>query len=146
MSGKKKKYRVPKVVPLPRYIRDELRITCALNGFNNMKCRKSKKLPTQHNYMSKFYHGQEPNNPSQIKLLANAHINFRELFDEVDAVATSKKDDIGTAKKYMLKSELTRDTMRNYYSDVDITYTDLEKKNRTIPLLITGHNILDMAV
>ena len=96
--------------------------------------------------MSKFYHGQEPNNPSQIKLLANAHINFCELFDEVDAVATSKKDDIGTAKKYMLKPELTRDTMRNYYSDVDITYTDLDEKNRTGSLLITGHNLLDMAI
>ena len=32
---------------------------------------------------AEFYHGDEPNRPSQIKLLAGAHINYRDICDKV---------------------------------------------------------------
>ena len=34
-------------VKLPKHVRDELRMTCALKGYSNIKCGKGKKLKRQ---------------------------------------------------------------------------------------------------
>ena len=41
---------------------------------------------------------------------------------------------------------ITQDTSRDYYSDHDIRVEDLEKKNRTGAQLITGRNLVSLAV
>ena len=44
MSGKKKKTKVV-IKPLLRYIRDELRMTCALKEYLSLKYGKSRRVP-----------------------------------------------------------------------------------------------------
>ena len=95
--------------------------------------------------MSKLYHGKPPNHPSQIKHLADAHLNYRDFNDEVDRIATHKKDDIWTVAKFKLKSLLTQDLIRFYYSGVDIRAVDLEKCYHTGGQLITGRNLFYLA-
>ena len=121
-------------------------MTCALKGFSKMKCGKSKKLKSQYEEMSKFYHGDEPNRPSQIKLLANAHINYRDLYDEVIVKCKNKQDTMADIITYRLKKVITQDLSRDYYSNRDIRVEDLEKKNRTGSQLITGRNLVSLAV
>ena len=53
---------------------------------------------------------------------------------------------MNTVKRLRLKVILSRDRSRNYYTGRDIRADDLEKKNRTGSLLITGRNLLDLAV
>ena len=88
MSGKKKKAAIK---PLPKYIRDELRMTCALKGYSLLKTGKAMRLPDQHAAINKFYHGQTPSHPPLIKLLADAHVNYSVLYDEEEVQIKSKK-------------------------------------------------------
>ena len=68
MSGKRTKAKVRKVVQLPALIRNELRMTCALKGYNILKSGKSKRLTEQQALMANNYHGRPPNHPPQIEL------------------------------------------------------------------------------
>ena len=88
MSGKKKK---TAITPLPKFIHDELRMPCALKGYSLLKTGKAMRLPDQHSAMQKFFHGQPPLHPSQIKLLAEAHVNYSALYDEEEVLIKSKK-------------------------------------------------------
>ena len=145
MSIRKKKTKKT-IEPLPKYIRDELRMTVAMKGYSDMKCGKSKRLPDQYIHMYDYFHGKRPNHPPQISLLAEAHMNYNELYDYDNCNATNKNDDSDDIKKTWLKSSLTRDSSRLYYSSTDIRASDLEKKNRTGNMLITGRNLHDMAI
>ena len=73
MSGKRKKGKgkCNTAHKLPKEIRDELRMTCALRGYSHIKCGKGMKLKQQQKELARFYHGQAPNYPLQIKPLAN---------------------------------------------------------------------------
>ena len=71
MSGKKQKG-ARKTKQLPKAIRDELRMACAMRGYSQVKCGGGKKLKTQYVDLNNFYHGIHPTHPSQIELLANA--------------------------------------------------------------------------
>ena len=53
MSDRKKSSKRKKPLPLPKAIRDELRLTCALKGFSAIKCGKSQKAPEQRERLSK---------------------------------------------------------------------------------------------
>ena len=56
-----------------------------------------------------------------------------------------KSDDTSSVKLLRLKHELTCDHSRNYYySGSDINLVDLEKKNLTGSVLISGRNLLDL--
>ena len=90
MSGKKKKTKVANK-PLPRYIRDELRMTCALKGYSSSKSGKSRRVPEQFAFMDKFFRGKAPSHPPQIKLLAEGHLNYREMYEEVDVTVKKKR-------------------------------------------------------
>ena len=129
MSGKKKK---GVIKPLPRYIRDELRMTCALKGYSQVKTGKAMRLPDQHLAMHKFYHGQTPSHPPQIKLLADAHVNYSELYDEEEINIESKRKSQKATKSSMtrmkLKNRVSNDANVSYYSGTDIRFSDLEKK------------------
>ena len=96
--------------------------------------------------MSRFYHGKVPTHPAQIQLLSEGRLKYRDLFDVIDVGTTSKhaKDD-SSIQKLMLKKILSRDQSRSYFSGVDIRAEDLEKKNKTGVVLITGRNLHDLA-
>ena len=145
MSGKKKISRNKKPPPLPKSIRDELRMTCALKGYSDIKCGKSRKMAEEYERLSQFFHGKLPNHPPQIKLLAEANLNYRELHDEKNLTVTNKNDNVNTLKRYTLKTTLTRDMGRIYHSSVDITHHDLEKRNHSGAQLISGRNLVEMA-
>lgn len=148
MSGQKKSRKAK--TPLPRYIREELRMTCALKGYSALKSGKSRRLPEQYDYMNLFFHGKVPSHPPQIKLLAEGHLNYRELYEPISATVTKKKGGNTSippsASKLKLKDILTNYSSRSYFVGEDIVHFDLEKKNRTGPLLITGRNLHAMAV
>ena len=55
-------------------------MTCALKEYNSLKGGKARRLPDQYNFLSKFYHGKAPTRPSQIKLLAEASLNYRAIY------------------------------------------------------------------
>lgn len=145
-SNKKRKTKHIKRPPLPKPIRDELRMTCALKGYSNIKCGKSKKLVDQHDELYDFFHGKMPMKPSQIGLLSSASLNYKDMFEEENVVITSKKTTTSSVVKYCLKTSLSRDQSRKYYVGEDILAPDLEKKNRSGALLVSGRNLLDMAL
>ena len=90
MSASKKSSKAK--TPLPRYIREELRMTCALKGYSSLKVGKSRRLPEQYEYMNKFYHGKVPSHPPQIKLLAEGHLNYKDLYESISVNITKKKN------------------------------------------------------
>ena len=61
-----------KVPPLPKCIRDELRMCCALKAYSHIKCGGGKNQKTQWFEMEQCYHESPPNYPSQVSLLALA--------------------------------------------------------------------------
>ena len=144
-SSPKKKGKRKKATPLPKYIRDELRMTCALHGYSAMKCGGGKKLVTQYDEMNTFYHGKEPTHPSQIRLLSSASSPYCLLFDQSTSIATKKRDDMASISQYALKQIVSLDASRTFYCGEDIRVDDLEKKNRTGSVLITGRHLHDMA-
>ena len=146
-GGKKSAITTP---PLPRYIREELRMTCALKAYSSLKSGKSRRLPNQYEYMQRFYHGKVPSHPAQIQLLAEGHLNYRTLYDTISVKVTKKKggdkSKPPSATKMKLKDILTNNSSRSFYCGEDILYHDLERKNRTGPLLITGRNLHTIAI
>ena len=90
------------------------------------------KLPDQHAAMEKFYHGRTPRNPPQIKLLAEAHMNYLSLYDEIDVTIKGKKKANKAAKtsvtRFKLKPIICNDESTSYYSGIDIRFEDLERK------------------
>ena len=78
--------------------------------------------------MTRFFHGRPPNNPAQIKLLAEGRLAYGDLYEEVDYTAKKKDATASTVKRLRLKQTITRDTTRNYYSGVDISDIDLKKR------------------
>ena len=88
-SGKRVKSKG--AINLPRFIHDELRMTCALKGYSSLKTGKSRRLPDQYLYMEKFYHGKVPSHPAQIQLLAKGHLNYRDMYDVVSVKVTKKR-------------------------------------------------------
>ena len=131
MSGRKKKSKTKAPLPLPQRIRNEIRMSVALRGYAEMKCGRSMRLPDQHNSMFQFYHGKEPSHPPQIKLFAEAQLNYRDFFDTKIVPSSTKDDDTTSVTKYHLNTRLTQEIQRLYFCGRDIRHSDLEKKNRT---------------
>ena len=147
MSGKRGKTKG--AINLPRFIRDELRMTCALKGYSSLKTGKSRRLPDQYLFMEKFYHGKVPSHPAQIQLLAEGHLNYRDMYDSVSVKVTKKKtskSSTPSATRFKLKDILSNNSSRSFYCGEDILYSDLEKKNKVGKQLITGRNLHAMAI
>ena len=128
-TTKKRKTKHNKRSPLPKTIRDELRITCAMKGYSNIKSGKTKKISDQQEELYTFFHEKGHDSPSQIGLLAKGQICYKELYEQKNVVVTSKKGTNSSVLKRYLKTSLTQDTSRLYYIGEDIFDTDLEKKN-----------------
>ena len=94
-----KKSKKQQIGPMPNYIRNELKMTCAMKGFSDMKCGTSKRLADQYTFLTRFYHGDAPNYASQIKLLAEGKHVYRTLYDEVEVTTTKKKDNVLNIKR-----------------------------------------------
>ena len=108
------------------------------------------RLPDQYAAMDKFFHGKMPTHPPQIKLLAEAHLNYSGLYEEVSLIVKKKKASSKASKRtslsFKLKDMVSNNSSRVFYSGTDIRYEDLEKKNRVGNQLITGRNLHAMAV
>ena len=143
--AKKKAKKIVAPVKLPKEIRDELRMSCALKAYSHIKCGKGKTVPMQQSAMAIFYHGHPPHHPSQINLLASASYSYRGLYEAETTIATKKSDSIDTVIQYVLKSSVNLGYSHRFRSGVDITSLDLEKKLRSGNLLITGRQLFDMA-
>ena len=125
-------------------------MTCALKGYSSLKSGKSRRLPEQYEYMHNFFHGKVPSHPPQIKVLAEGHLNYRDLYDAVNVKITKEK--VGnklippSTSKLKLKEVLTNYSSQSYYCGEDIFHLDLEEKNKSGPTLITGRNLHAMAI
>ena len=110
--------------PLPKHIRDELRLTCALKAYSELKIGKSMRLPDQYAAMDTFFHGNTPPHPPQIKLLSEAHMNYSALYEEVNVTVKTKKVSSKASKRtslsFKLKDMVSNDSSRVFYSGTDI--------------------------
>ena len=147
MSGKRKKGKRKEVaaIKLPKIFRDELRMTCALRGFSHLKCGMAMKFKKQQEQLARFYHGQPPDHPSQIKLLAQGSYTYRELYEEESSIITKKSDEISSSVHLYLKPMFSPGSIGRFRAGIDITEVDLEKSLRTGKTLLPGRKILDMA-
>ena len=91
MSGKKKMSKVKKPLMLPKNIRYELCLTCALRGYSEIKSGGGKKMTAQYAEMGKFYHGKEPTHPSQIDFLSKAALPYSLLYEKNMLTLQTKK-------------------------------------------------------
>ena len=78
-------------LPIPKYVRDELRMTVALRGYSSLKQGGGKKLKDQQLHMSNFYHGKGKSHPSQIMLLSEALYDYTDMYDVSIVASTNKK-------------------------------------------------------
>ena len=108
MSERKNKSKVKAPPPLPKQIRNKIRMSVALRGYAEMKCGWSMHLHDQHNAMAEFFHGKEPSHPPQIKLFAEAQLNYRNFFDSKIVQSTTKNDDTTSVTRFHLKTKLTQ--------------------------------------
>ena len=130
---------------LPKHIRDELRMTCAIRALDYLKKSGPKTLIHQAREVYDFFHGKEPTRPSQILLLSKGMGVYSSLYEIHQLPALRDNDSVITTKRLRLKEELSLDLASPYFSELDINSKDLEKKNKTGLLLITGRTILNMA-
>ena len=102
-------------VKSPLNIRNELRMLCAMKGYSNMKGSKGKTLMQQHDALYIFYHGKVPSRSSQIKILCSGGYGYRDIYDSVRKVATSKNDTVDTMEELVLKKDLHGDPARVFF-------------------------------
>jgi hypothetical protein len=130
---RKKKDMLSKTVKMPKAIRDELRMTCVLRGFSLMRQGFEQTGAVQADTMNDFFHGVNGQRPSQIKMLAEGTSVYKDLYDVTTHTIVSRNKKKGSksvsATRYRLKSELSR-REEGYYTEREITYGDLRKKNR----------------
>ena len=74
--------------------------------------------------IERFYHGEEPNYPSQISLLANASYSYRELYDGSTVVSTNKNDNMEDITANTLKDCYTAGSNIKFRSGIDINSLD----------------------
>ena len=91
-------------------LRNELRRTCSLVGYQQLLRREPCNFMQQCDYMFKTFHGSEPGNiVGQIELLMNANAPFTEMFDTDQATLVYKGDEYNESiQKLSLKNDLSR--------------------------------------
>ena len=99
MSGTKKrkvlKRNEKKIIPLPKDIRDQLRMACAIRGYSIIKFGSAKKdHEAIYMEMEEFHHGKEP--PlvlSKFDYCQRGLPSYSLLYDSIDLKTTSKNND-----------------------------------------------------
>ena len=90
---RKKKNILAKKTKMPKAIRDELRLTCALRGFASMRQGFHNTLAEQAKIMYDWFHGVPGQQPSQLKMLAEGTGVYRDLYEATtQRIVTSKKN------------------------------------------------------
>ena len=74
--------------PLSRDLRQEMKMTVALKGLSQMKESNAKNKASQENEMHRFFHGEEPTFPSQLKMFCEGHYVYRDFYESVFALTT----------------------------------------------------------
>ena len=115
----------PKTKKLPKQVRDELRMTVALQAFSHIKGGKGKTTKMQNDAMFSYYHGVQPQRPSQIKMLCDGNLRYHALYKVVQKQITNK--DAPLKLNFVLKSEiwewlLWRKHINNMTKEVIINY------------------------
>ena len=112
---------------LPKHIRDELRMTCAIRALDYFKKSGPKTLAHQAREVYDFFHCKEPSRPSQILLLSKGMGVYSSLYEIHQLPALRDNDSEITTKRLRLKEELSLDLASLYFSELDIKSKDLEK-------------------
>ena len=76
---------------LPKPIRDELRMTCALRGYSTIRTGSGMTVAVQREKMEQFYHAVKGKSPSQIQMLCEAKIDYADLLETSDIAVVTKK-------------------------------------------------------
>ena len=134
------------VEPLPKSIRDELRMTAAMRCYSMLQQGKTKRVKELQSDISDLFHGNPAASiPSQIELLCNGSFTYKSIYSEEVVVTTKKNASKSDINLKVLKPLLSKDVTRKYVFGKDILTWDLEKQNRTGSQLLSVRNILDMA-
>ena len=99
-----------KCLPLPKQVRDELRMTVALRAYSSLKQGGGKKVNVQQLRMSNFYHGKGKSHPSQIMLLSEVSYTYMDMYDITIIPPISKSKTKEEVRVYTLKTSLSCDT------------------------------------
>ena len=118
-------------------------MTVALHAFSHIKGGNGKTTKMQNDAMFSYYHGVQPQRPSQIKMLCDGNLRYHALYKVVQKQITNK--DAPLKHNLVLKSELSLNLNSNYRAGKEINVQDLEKKLLSGPLLITGRSLRSMA-
>ena len=82
---------------LPKAIRDELRMCCALRGYSSIREGDGKTIKQQHDLISDFFHGVTGKSPSQIRMLCEGKLHYGDLYDSsLQRNLTSRKKTLQT--------------------------------------------------
>jgi hypothetical protein len=132
-------------LPLPKAIRNELRMCVALRGYSSIREGSGKTLKQQRQLLYDFFHGVTGKNPSQVRMLTEGKLHYADLYDTTTHRNVTSKKKKTTCSKVVLKQSLSKDETRLYYLGTDINVDDLEKKNRSGDTLLNGRQLVDMA-
>ena len=126
---------------LPKNIRDELRMTVALQGCSLLIQCKDRTMKSRHDQMFTLYHGQTPNLPSQIKMLCDGAGSYRDVYDSTQIVVSRKAPEASSTSILILKPTLGLDSNKHYLSGKKILLSYLERNAANNPLLVTGRSL-----
>ena len=136
---------------LPKAVRDELRMCCALRGFSSIRQGEGKTIKQQHDLLSDFFHGVRGKSPSQISMLTEGKLHYADLYDSpkqrnVTSRSSNRKGrSTNLSTRIFLKPTLSLDHSRLFFLGTDITFSDLEKKKHSGSTLLNGRQLVDMA-
>ena len=94
--------------------------------------------------MNGFIYGKPNISPSQLSLISKGQAEYCDLYYEKKVIITRTDNTKRDASKLYLKPELTQIADANFYAGEHITESNLEKKNKTGDVLITGRQMYDM--
>ena len=82
--ARRKKIRstIPPPLVLPKTIRDELRMSVALQGYSSLREGEGKTLIQQYQCMETFFHGSAAKAPSQIQMMAEGIGRYKDLYEK----------------------------------------------------------------
>ena len=120
---------------LPKLVCNELYMTAALRCYSVLCRGRGKKNSELYVAMSDLYHGKSPSIPSHIKLLADASFCFKDIYDKLEESNVTDKNSTESQQdrrnKKVLKPKLHQEKSKTFIAGIDITSSDLEKRNRT---------------
>ena len=115
----------PKHTLVPKYIKDELRMLCAVRGYDMIKQGPGMNVNKQRDAMYEFFHGNSTNKPSQVEILASGveGTPYADLFG--DFLVSSSDSEVSSVVQRKLKNFYSQDNSSAYFCGVQIQHIDL---------------------